>query len=66
MHIVSFDAIPEESEPLRTVEDSFKLRFFQEGTFTYRCAIQTRIKGTIEVYDPTPVSTTKAFSGTDF
>jgi plastocyanin len=66
MHIVSFDAIDEESEPLRTVDDTFKLRFFQEGTFTYRCAIQTRIKGTIEVYDPKPVQKIKAFTGNDF
>jgi plastocyanin len=39
MHIVSFDAIPEESEPFRSGKDTFKLRFFNEGTFDYRCAI---------------------------
>ena len=39
MHIVSFDAIPEESEPFRSASDTFKLRFFNEGTFDYRCAI---------------------------
>ena len=66
MHIVSFDAIGEESEPLRSNDDSFKLRFFKEGTFTYRCAIQTRMRGTIEVVDPKPEPKIATFCGNDF
>ena len=63
---MSFDAIPEESEPIRSGSDSFKLRFFNEGTFTYRCAIQTRMRGTIEVYDPKPEPKIPTFCGKDF
>ena len=37
MHIISFDNICEESNPLRNEEDTFKYRFFECGTFSYKC-----------------------------
>jgi plastocyanin len=37
MHIISFDKICEESQPLRCKDDKFKHRFFESGTFTYKC-----------------------------
>lgn len=52
MHVISFDTLNEESEPLKEEKDTFKVRFFQTGLFSYRCSIYTRIKGTIEVFDP--------------
>ena len=52
MHVISFDSLNEESNPLKKESDSFKVRFFHTGQFTYRCSIYTRIKGTVEVYDP--------------
>jgi hypothetical protein len=55
MHIISFDQICEESQPLRGENDKFKYRFFECGTFTFKCQIFTKIKGSIEVYDPEPV-----------
>lgn len=54
MHIISFDTICEESNPLRGEDDIYKQRFFECGTFSYKCQIFTRMKGVIEVYDPEP------------
>jgi plastocyanin len=54
MHIISFDNICEESEPMRNSKDTYKHRFFDAGKFTYKCSIYTRMKGTIEVYDSAP------------
>lgn len=52
MHVISFDTLNEESNPLKDEKDTFKVRFFKTGVFSYRCSIYTRIKGTIEVFDP--------------
>ena len=51
-HVVSFDKLPEESGLMRTVTDSFKVRFFEPGVFTYRCSIYTRMVGKIVVTEP--------------
>ena len=52
MHVISFDTLNEESNPLKDEKDTFKVRFFQTGLFSYRGSIYTRIKGAIEVFDP--------------
>lgn len=52
MHVVSFVNLNEESDPLKDAKDVFKVRFFETGTFSYKCSIYTRMKGTIEVIDP--------------
>jgi plastocyanin len=51
MHVISFDTINEESNPLKMTSDVFKVRFFNAGRFTYRCSIYTRMRGVIEVAD---------------
>ena len=48
-HVISFDKLPEESGLMRTVADTFKVRFFETGVFTYRCSIYTRMIGKIIV-----------------
>ena len=37
---------------MRTVADTFKVRFFEPGVFTYRCSIYTRMVGKIVVTEP--------------
>ena len=59
MHVISFHSINEESQPLRSPTDTFKLRFFETGVFKYQCSIYTRMSGFIEVFDneiPKPIA----------
>lgn len=53
-HVVSFREINEESDPIRTASDTYRLRFFNIGVFHYQCSIYTRMTGTIEVVDNSP------------
>jgi len=48
-HDISFEALNEESAPMKTKNDSFKLKFEKKGVYKYRCSIQTRMHGIIEV-----------------
>ena len=50
--MVTFDEMAEESGLMRTVTDTFKVRFFESGVFTYKCAMNTRMKGKIIVLEP--------------
>ena len=65
MHIISFDSICEESNPLRSEDDFYKYRFFECGTFTYKCQIFRKMKGIIEVYDPEPTKSTRPVTNND-
>lgn len=65
MHIISFDTICEESNPLRSEDDIYKYRFFECGTFTYKCQIFRKMKGIIEVYDPEPKVSTRPVTNSD-
>ena len=38
-YVVSFDSIPEESDPLRNSSDSFNVVFDKAGVYKYRCSI---------------------------
>lgn len=51
MHVISFDSINEESDPLKNDGDVYQFRFKDVGTFKYHCSIYTRMKGTIEVIE---------------
>lgn len=48
-HVVTFDDMPEESGLMRTITDTFKVRFFETGVFTYKCAMNTRMRGKVIV-----------------
>lgn len=48
-YVISFNDLGEESDPIRTKNDKFRLTFKRAGVFEYRCSIQTRMRGTIEV-----------------
>ena len=51
-HVVSFENINEESGLMRTVTDSFRVKFSDTGVFKYKCSIYTRMVGSIEVVEP--------------
>lgn len=51
MHVISFDNLNEESDPLMKDGDIFQFRFKDVGTFKYHCSIYTRMRGTIEVIE---------------
>ena len=50
-HVVSFDNLNAESNLLSKNSDNFAVKFLEKGTYTYRCQIYTRMRGTIEVVD---------------
>lgn len=49
--MVTFDNMHEESGLMRTITDSFKVKFSQVGVFTYKCSMHTRMLGKIEVVE---------------
>ena len=51
-HVVTFDKLQEESGMMRTITDSFKVKFTDVGTFSYKCSMHTRMLGKIEVVEP--------------
>lgn len=51
-HVVTFDSLPEESGLMRTITDSFKVKFEEIGVFTYKCSMNVRMFGRIEVVEP--------------
>jgi len=50
-HVVTFDNIHEESGLMRTITDTFKVKFSEVGAFTYKCSMHTRMLGKIEVVE---------------
>jgi plastocyanin len=53
--VVCFDTIPEESYPLKSELDIFRVTFNEPGIFTYKCSIYTRMKGKVEVIGSVPL-----------
>ena len=53
-HVISFDNLNAESNLLTRNSESFKVRFLETGSYTYRCQIYTRMRGVIEVRDRRP------------
>jgi plastocyanin len=52
-HVVAFETpqlAQTESNILR-VNDTFKVRFIESGTYSYRCQIQPRMRGIVKVFD---------------
>lgn len=52
-HVVAFETpqlAQTESNILR-VNDTFKVRFIENGSYSYRCQIQPRMRGNIKVFD---------------
>ena len=50
-HVVTFNSRPEESGLMRTITDSFKVKFEEIGVFTYKCSMNVRMHGRIEVVE---------------
>lgn len=50
-HVVTFDSRPEESGLMGCITDSFKVKFDEVGVFTYKCSMNVRMHGKIEVVD---------------
>ena len=49
--MVTFDNLHEESGLMRTITDSFKVKFSEVGVYTYKCSMHTRMLGKIEVVE---------------
>ena len=49
MYVISFDTLPDESDPLRSPDDKFSVTFTEPGTFSYRCPIYTWMQGSVVV-----------------
>ena len=49
MHVICFDSIPEESDPMRKKGDTFEVQIPKAGLYNYKCSIYTRMRGKIEV-----------------
>lgn len=52
--MISFDNLNAESDLLSKNSETFKVRFLETGTYSYRCQIYTRMRGVIEVFDVKP------------
>ena len=51
-HVIAFDSVAIESDPLTLRAPKFQWTFSERGTFAYRCLINTWMKGVVEVHEP--------------
>jgi hypothetical protein len=51
LHVIGFDEIDEESDPIKHPSDSFEVKMERSGTLNFKCSIYTRLRGVIEVVD---------------
>ena len=48
-HLVQFENMAEESDLMSSTEQRYRLTFSELGSYEYRCGIQARMRGVIEV-----------------